>query len=122
MRTLLALMMLGSSSVLSAAKNVEVLLWGVGGTSCGHFIALMEENPQNELTFGQWHQGYITALNSMDRSVVDHAANIDRVGLMTWITNYCKGKPLDSYYEATVNLVHQLRKDGRIKTRIKTQQ
>lgn len=121
MRTLLTLLMLlGASSLGSAQEpqeSAEVMVWGAGATSCGEFLKVTETHPRNEAVFGQWLHGYLTAFNVTNKRVVDHAAGIDRPGLMAWITKYCKDKPLDTFFEATQALVQHLEEDGRTRTK-----
>jgi len=111
------LMLLPICPPAAAQDRPKVMVWGDGVTSCGKFIQAMNENPENEVSFGQWLHGYISGRNEADRLVRDHAAGIDRESLMIWITNYCKSNPLDSFFVAASALISELKAKGRIELR-----
>ena len=105
------------TSTAAEAQDHKVMIWGAGTISCGEFIKVVAKNPQNEVVFGQWLNGYISGRNFADRSVADYAAGLDRTALISWITNYCKDNPLDVFFNAAEALITELRSKGRIERR-----
>jgi hypothetical protein len=94
-----------------------VVTRGNGGVSCGIYIRVMAQNPQNEVSFGQWLDGYISGLNDADRAGVNHGAGLYRDVLMGWITNYCISHPLDLFVDASRALVREISARQRIQGR-----
>ena len=100
-----------------ASEKNPVMVWGAGNVSCGQFVKVIGSNPGNERVFGQWLHRFISGLNEADRTTVDYAAGLDRDALMTWVTNYCRNNPLDSFYGASRALVNEMTVKERIKSR-----
>jgi hypothetical protein len=94
-----------------------MMVWGAGTATCAEFVKVTEQSPVNEVAFGQWLHGYLTGRNHADSSVTDHAAGIDRVALLAWITKYCKEHPLDTFFVASDALIRELQSTGRMQRR-----
>lgn len=80
--------------------------------SCGTYISARDEgrkgNYIRENKYGSWVSGYITAYNNSTQDTYNIMGNSDMDSLMSWLENYCKQNPLDSFAEATMRLMAEL--------------
>ncbi|MBL8661155.1 MAG: hypothetical protein JNM75_15570 [Rhodospirillales bacterium] len=87
-------------------------IWGIGQISCGRFVQERERRPgaygAYDATFRQWLLGFMTALNWSDPAQRDLLAGSDAEGAMLWVENYCRGQPLDTFFDATLALRREL--------------
>ena len=96
--------------VESTGQEPTFLVWGGGCVSCAKFIELAEGHEGNQYQFDQWLYGYITGRNRENANIVDYSGGIESIALMTWIKNYCKDHPLDSFEKATNELLLELKR------------
>lgn len=94
-----------------------VVIWGIGQISCGRFIQERERRAgpygSYDATFRQWLLGFITALNWAGPDRRDLLAGADAEGAMLWIENYCRARPLDTFFDAALALRRELAEKSR---------
>jgi hypothetical protein len=81
--------------------------FGQGMRSCGAWTRARETKSGQGL-YTQWVAGFLTGLN-MDDGEPDALIGTDFDGLMAWIDNYCRAKPLVAVIFAADELLKELR-------------
>jgi hypothetical protein len=105
------LLWLAAGSALAEDRTQGVVVWGIGQINCGRFVQERERRPgvrgPYDATFRQWFLGFATALNWIMLSNRDLLASTDAEGAMTWLEDYCRAKPDDTFFDAAVALQHE---------------
>jgi hypothetical protein len=97
---MLLLVVLGPTSAYAETKAIL----GPGASTCGKWTQA-RKTEQYPAQLG-WALGFISAYNNyMNTNVF---GNSDTEAIAGWIDNYCVTKPLDTVYNASVELVKEL--------------
>ena len=103
----LATTILCLTTTLAEADNGKYTVYGVGGQSCGGWIAASTD--QEERNFhASWLLGWISAAGYYD--VRGSLKDTDSDALIAWTDNYCRDHPLDTLFVAAAALVRKLAK------------
>lgn len=100
-KLLLAAVVAALSSGVASAHTIR----GVGESTCVEWSAHLTD-PTVRGAQTQWVLGYLSAEGFEYRGDMLRRADVDDV--TAWLDNYCKEKPLDTIYKATVRLGAEL--------------
>jgi len=80
--------------------------------NCGTFIAARDEARRGDQfrtsKYLDWLTGYITAYNRLKPDTFDIVGQTDKGSWLSWLENYCKAHPLDSFSAAVAGLTDTL--------------
>ena len=91
---------------------------GSGNDNCGEWLQLRQAIAAQRATESQvvtlvmeqsWIDGFVSGLNATSVYGVDLLASKPGEGMYAWVDNYCRSKPLNSVFDATLSLVTELR-------------
>jgi hypothetical protein len=100
------------SLIATAAIGKErMLLVGIGVETCGRFAESYRHNPDSELIYFTWAQGFLAGQNAV-LSVQKHSTR-DLFGMpvesqKAVVRDYCDGRPLSLYWVAVMALYSKL--------------
>jgi hypothetical protein len=89
--------------------QVEVTLYGAGGSSCGQWLA-DREKPMHHVELN-WVLGFVTASeNFFGELKLPMPRHTDANAITAWVDKYCRENPLKNIADASANLVIELAK------------
>jgi hypothetical protein len=95
------------ASVQVPAQDKGRIVFGQGTNSCGAWTRARETKSGVGL-YVQWVAGYLSGSNMNDQEP-DALIGTDFDGVMAWIDNYCRAKPLEPVITAAEELLKELR-------------
>jgi hypothetical protein len=106
---LIPLLMAGAMTLTSAQADNFVNAVGFQQTSCGTWTQARAKHQSAEMEF--WALGFVSGSNvaRAKEDAIDILKDVDAEGLLSWIDNYCRSKPLELFPIAAAYLVIELR-------------
>ncbi len=89
-----------------AGQSRRYMSYGPTGQSCGAFA---NKFPDGQATLQWWALGFVSGAGRELTGVDVQLAETDSDGIKAWIAKYCADHPLDSYSQAVVALVDELK-------------
>lgn len=95
---------------LGAASAATNFSRGLGGASCGEFLAAQEHHDVvNQGLYEQWAQGFLTGRNVSEALHSEKVVDLpDPDAMDHWLTNWCTKNPLVSYGIAVSALMREV--------------
>lgn len=109
------LWLIGGIVVTALPAEGGNMVIGSGVDSCGTWTA-NRSYPNQAKADAEWVLGYVAGIGSL--SGVDPLNGLDYGAVVSWVNNYCAGRPLDHIVDAAVALAIELLKRHGVKLRI----
>jgi hypothetical protein len=111
MRAIKALILVFGLSITTTMAGADehpgaVLVLDAGESSCGSWTSTSKRNNYQDEA---WLFGFITAYNMYIMKTSITGAT-DKQGLAGWVDNYCRTHPLNSIFDAAVELIEELKR------------
>lgn len=107
---------LSAVATLGGVSGIASAVQIMGAASCGKWIERQEardRDPWPALATETWLTGYLSGIAvSSEKDILRDA---DKASLVLWMTNYCKGNPLNDIADGAEELYFDLRKKNGIK-------
>jgi len=106
--------MAGAMTLTSAQADNVVNAVGFQQTSCGSWTQARANHQSAGMEF--WAMGFVSGANvaRAKEDAIDILKDVgDAEGLLSWIDNYCRSKPLELFPIAAAYLVIELRERAR---------
>ena len=111
---LIPLLVAGPMTLTSAQADNVVNAVGFQQTSCGSWTQARANHQSAGIEF--WAMGFVSGANvaRAKEDAIDILKDVgDAEGLLSWIDNYCRSKPLELFPIAAAYLVIELRERAR---------
>jgi hypothetical protein len=107
MKALVAIVSIAITAASASACHAKIVMAGAGTSTCGQFASHYAKNPQVELSYFAWAQGFMSAMNigraaSPSPAYRDLGSPIEHQ--MSQIRIYCDAHPLAPYSDAVFDL------------------
>lgn len=99
------LLLCASVAARAGEKPINVMNYGYGHTTCGHFLEARQQPESAERDgYAVWLGGFMTAVNigGPNHNVL-RSEDLD--GALYWLEDYCRKHPLENFAEAARALV-----------------
>lgn len=104
--TLIVTVVLISTNAISASKNGQYSVSGLGASSCSQFLNVSKSNDVRAIIeYANWLEGYITAYNYLSKDTFEALPIADRIGLLTFIRNGCANAPKTRISDMVLDLL-----------------
>jgi hypothetical protein len=106
--SMVAICVLAGASLQSASAQSMRKGIGWGSTSCGKWSA-ERKNPSSFFAKSMewWAVGFVSGSNWANTGP-DHLASVDAAAITSWLDNYCKRNPLETFPKAAAALASEL--------------
>jgi hypothetical protein len=111
MKALVTYVSVALTAAIGSTCHAETVIAGAGALTCGQFANHYAKNPQVELSYFAWAQGFMSSMN-VSRADSPSPAYRDLSGpiefQMSQIRIYCDDHPLAQYSDAVFDLFGSL--------------